>query len=203
MFLAKIFEKAPESKIYLEFQNLDWILRKFQWNSVSHEHVNYFTLNDFKFRYELLESGNFSGGEWSYVLIIKSEKNYEFNKTIDYQNSFKLLYEMRGLHIQKLSTIDKPILIYGGAGKGIIFSHAIASNGGPSLYCLDSDKNKHGKYLECSGVLVLNPHQISVKFKKHALMIVMNENHVNYAKKLFLNNYKIISLANLSFLNIN
>ena len=65
-FLNDIFNEFPASKIYLEFQNLDIILKSKAWYSFMHDHVNYFTIDSFR-SYNIIDSGNF--GEWSWVCL--------------------------------------------------------------------------------------------------------------------------------------
>ena len=65
-FLNDIFNEFPTSMIYLEFQNLDIILKRKAWYSFMHDHVNYFTIYSFK-SYNIIDSGNF--GEWSWVCL--------------------------------------------------------------------------------------------------------------------------------------
>lgn len=65
-FLNDLFYEFPASIIYLEFQNLDIILKRKAWYSFMHDHVNYFTIDSFR-SYNIIDSGNF--GEWSWVCL--------------------------------------------------------------------------------------------------------------------------------------
>jgi len=65
-FLNDIFNEFPASMVYLEFQNLDIILKRKAWYSFMHDHVNYFTIDSFR-SYNIINSGNF--GEWSWVCL--------------------------------------------------------------------------------------------------------------------------------------
>ena len=133
MYINSLFSRSPKSKVYIEFQRLEWILENKAWNSISHEHVNLFMIKDFEERYNIIESGIFSEGEWGYVLFSKSEENklkVTPGSAGQSDGQFRMLFESRRQQLSQLLNMDKPILIYGAAGKGIIFSYAYKSNGG-------------------------------------------------------------------------
>ena len=68
-FLDSIHMNFPLSTIFLEFQNLDWILSNHCWMNISHDHVNYFSVTSFNERYILERSGSFAEDEWAYVVL--------------------------------------------------------------------------------------------------------------------------------------
>lgn len=72
-FLGQIAECNPEALVLIEFQRVEWILEHQIWYQVSHDHVNLFSINDFHKRYEVVDSGTFSNGEWGWVLINPSD----------------------------------------------------------------------------------------------------------------------------------
>ena len=199
MYITSLFSRSPKSKVYIEFQRLEWILENKAWNSISHEHVNLFMIKDFEERYNIIESGIFSEGEWGYVLFSKKEEN-KLKETPGSAGQsdglFRMLFESRSQQLSQLLNLDKPILIYGAAGKGIIFSYAYKSNGGGEIFCIDSDLGRQGKYLECSGVEVVSPLDASQNFKSDTLILVMNKNHLESVYKIFENKSRIFSLSN-------
>ena len=199
LYINSLLLRSTESKIYIEFQRLEWILENQNWNSISHEHVNLFRIEDFERRYNVIESGVFSGGEWGYVLFSRTKK---YNSIIERSNDFiwddkfRKLFDYRGQQLAQLIGRSKPFLIYGAAGKGIIFSHAYKSNGGGEIFCIDSDQGRQGKYLECSGVLVISPIDALRNFDPNTLILVMNKNHINAVNENFGNRLMISSLSN-------
>jgi len=198
MYINSLFSRSPKSKIYIEFQRLDYILENKLWTSISHEHVNLFTIEDFERRFNILESGVFAGGEWGFVLFSKAEENNSrvIHGGVDKRDlSFQKLFETRNHQISQLINRNRPILIYGAAGKGIIFSHAYMSNWGGGLFCMDSDLGRHGKYLECSGVEVISPLAALANFDSDTMILVMNKNHLESVKQIFGNRSNIFSLS--------
>jgi hypothetical protein len=204
IYINNLFLRSPKSKIYIEFQKLEWILENKSWVSISHDHVNLFTIEDFERRYNIIESGTFARGEWGFVLFSRTEENYSkvnHSGPGKRNNQFQKLFESRSLQLDQLISINKPILIYGAAGKGIVFSHAFKSNkkgGVGDIFCIDSDSGRQGKYLECSGVEVISPVTALQNFDPNTLILVMNKNHIESVKKIFRNSSKIFSLTNFS-----
>ena len=50
-FLSEISTSAPNALVLIEFQRIEWILENQLWYSVSHDHVNLFSINDFRYRF--------------------------------------------------------------------------------------------------------------------------------------------------------
>lgn len=68
-FIEEIKNSSPNCLILIEFQMLDWILKNNIWYNISHDHVNLFSAEDFEKRYKVINKGQFSNGEWGWVLI--------------------------------------------------------------------------------------------------------------------------------------
>ena len=199
VYVDSLFLRSPKSKIYVEFQRLEWILENKSWVSISFDHVNLFTIADFEKRYKIIESGNFSGGEWAFVLFERIKENHskaESNGKDKRVNDFQKLFDKRSIQLDFLNNYNKTILIYGGAGKGIIFSYAFKSNGGGEIFCIDSDLGRQGKFLECSGVEVISPFEALQNFDPNTLILVMNKNHIGSVKEIIGNHSRIFSLTN-------
>jgi hypothetical protein len=199
MYVDSLFLRSPKSKIYIEFQRLEWILENKSWVSISFDHVNLFTIADFEKRYKIIESGDFAGGEWAFVLFERIEviqSKVDQNDTSQLNNQFQKIFEKRSNQLDYLINYSKTILIYGGAGKGIIFSHAFKSNGGGDIFCIDSDLGRQGKFLECSGVEVISPLIALQNFDPNILILVMNKNHTKSVNETFRDHSRIFSLTN-------
>lgn len=199
IYINSIFSRSPKSKIYVEFQGLEYLCRNLVWNSISHDHVSLFTIKDFYSRYNIIESGTFAKGEWSFVLFSRKENHYPMATHKDgakYESQFEKIFESRSQQLNQLVNYEKPILIYGGAAKGIIFSHAFKSSGGGELFCIDQDSGREGKYLECSGVKVISPSTALCNFDPNTLILVMNKNHVESVNVIFENYRKVFTLQN-------
>ncbi len=180
-FIDSILEINSHARFYVEFQRLEWILENKVWQQISHDHVNLFSILDFQGHYRILECGSYSSGECGYVLFE--------------QSAFKDLFEVRRRQIEEVANVDGPLLVYGGAGKGIVFSYAIQVAGKQDIYVIDADSNHQNKYLECSGVKVFSSEEILNVLSFDATVIVMNKNHINYARRALVAFSKVCSLS--------
>jgi len=192
--IEQILSANSKAKIYIEFQNLDYILENKLWYSLFHDHVNLFRMVDFQKRFNIIEFGYFLKGEWAYVLLSAAERKdlrMKYDEISVYVSQFDNLFERMSQEIDQLVKLNKPILIYGAGGKGITFSYALKSNGSRELLCLDADITKQGSYLECSGVEVISPKTALENFTPDTLILVLNKNYLESAKKV-LNHRKLI-----------
>jgi hypothetical protein len=207
-FVDCISSVNPLALFYVEFQRLEWILENKVWPQISHDHVNLFSILDFQRRYRILESGSYSAGEWGYALFEQSTiNNTEFSRAAvippangdmhsssNQQSVIKDLFDVRRRQIEELANMNGPLLVYGGAGKGIVFSYAMLEAGRKDVFVVDADINRQGKFLECSGVKVYSPSLIIREVESDALVVVMNKNHLSYARQALIGFRNVVSL---------
>jgi hypothetical protein len=187
-FLDSIFEKHPSSAVLIEFQNKEWIEQKKLWPQISHDHVNIFSKHDFENRYTITTSGDFSNHEWTYVLLqrrikpIPSRGDEEpLNKLLKMDDIFKT----RIKEISILLAANRPILIFGAAGKGIGAGFTLTNEGVNVIYAFDSNIKRQGRYLECSGIRVITQAEIHTKLSSKTIVLIVNPNHLHYVSELF------------------
>jgi hypothetical protein len=204
-FLNDIFNEFPASMIYLEFQNLDIILKRKAWYSFMHDHVNYFTIDSFR-GYNIIDSGNF--GEWSWVCLgarslqaagcdsfAKDPRNFVSNSSSadkprggDWMAMLaeaESVIEQQQQSLNQISQVVKnsTLVVYGAAGKGINFSYAAEISGlFVSIMAVDISENRHGKFMECSGVQILSLDEFSKTNNLTAGVIILNKEHEGYAR---------------------
>jgi hypothetical protein len=189
-FLTQIANSSPQALVLIEFQRLEWILEHKIWYQVSHDHVNLFSVSDFYKRYQVVDSGTFSNGEWGWVLINPSV--FRTNESIIpaiYDQSFEELFAQKEAFLDHLAAIDQPIAIWGAAGKGIVLAHACLSVRAQIL-AIDADSHRWGHFLEVSGTEVLSPSAVAT-LKKDSLILVCNPNHLEDVKKFVGNDFEI------------
>lgn len=172
------------------------------WQSFTHDHRNYFLHEEFELRYLVLDSGTFSTGEWSYI-VITSAPRFEGEKTRDsverksevdkifelerkltsVKRNFVLLAKQRGNFLLAIGASSKELIVYGAAGKGSVIAMQLARKG-LTLTCLDSDPRKNGLYMEGSGVRVVLPsHKHLPRFD--SVILVANYKHQEFVKTFF------------------
>ena len=179
-FLEEIFFSDSQAIVYIEYQNLEWVIREQMWQQISHDHVNYFSIESFDCHFNVISRGVFGNGEWSFVLI--DGKNTS-NKTKLPSNLGKLIEledSVPGILEKKIQRIQAPIGIYGAAGKGMLFAYELKKLGIVDVVAYDEESLFWTKFLEASGVQVQNPVEIA-KLDLFTDLIVMNPNHYDNA----------------------
>jgi hypothetical protein len=206
-FLNDIFNEFPTSVIYLEFQNLDRIVKRKAWYSFMHDHVNYFTIDSFR-SYNIFDCGNF--GEWSWVcLSTGSLQATDYDSFATYPRTFvsnstssdksvggerdwtamlaeaESVIEQQQRSLNQISQLvmNSTLVVYSAGGKGINFSYAAEISGlFVSIIAVDVSKNRHGKFMECSGVQILSLDEFSKTNNCKAGVVILNKEHRGYAR---------------------
>jgi SAM-dependent methyltransferase len=192
LFLRNLISDA-EDIVYLEFQRIEWITENNLWSQISHDHVNYFSTDSFNRDFEVLKTGTFAEGEWGYVCLKKGKSKSDAIP----ENLSKLIFmeEKIPSMIQEISKhLNSPFAIYGAAGKGILFAFELYKLGIKEFVAIDENHEYWGKYLECSGVEVVNPIKFS-DLKRSDTLLVMNPNHYLFAKEKFAG---VLNVKNIS-----
>jgi SAM-dependent methyltransferase len=196
-FLAKIAESSPESLVLIEFQRLEWVIQNRIWYQICHDHVNLFTLADFESRYKVIDSGTFSFGEWGWVLIKPSSFGDLKNEIRGNEDSgIEDLLNQKEIFLQNIDAIQRPIIIWGSAGKGIVLTHSLSAIK-EEIYAIDSDKNRWNLYLEGSGVKVQSPIQGLASESHDSLILVCNPNHLSQVKDFVDGRFEVILPSDL------
>lgn len=203
-FLNDIFNEFPTSLVYIEFQNLDTLLKRKAWYSFMHDHVNYFTSDSFR-GYNILDCANF--GEWSWACLsggslqdvyrdsfAKNLRNIVSNESSAIKsgrdwtailNEAESVIALREPNLNHISQQIKnsTLVVYSGAGKGINFSYAAQISGlFASIIAVDVSENRHGKFMECSGVQILSLDEFSKTNNLTAGVVILNREHAKYAQ---------------------
>jgi hypothetical protein len=176
-FLASLAEASPGCQVLVEFQQLEWLLLNELWYQISHDHVNLFRMSDFSDRYEVIANGEFARGEWAWVLIDPSTFKRPFPQEAEITQAIRSLSLRRSDFTSALAREDRPVAIWGAAGKGIALSYALAQLHN-TVYAIDADPLRWGLFMEASGVLVQSPTEAVGLLPKETLMLVCNPNHL-------------------------
>lgn len=177
-FLSSIARSSPGCLVLIEFQRLEWIIGQQNWYQVSHDHVNLFSLRDFSERYRVAAQGEFGNGEWSWVLLDPSTYVSVRPRYFDLASEVRNLWLDRESALENIVALDRPIAVWGGAGKGIVLGHALREAGAGSLVAIDADRNRWNLYLEASGIRVLSPDRARAELPSDTLVLVCNPNHL-------------------------
>ena len=201
-FLNKISQSSPSSLVLIEFQRIEWVIDNYIWYQINHDHVNLFSIHDFKCRYNVVESGTHSNEEWGWALIQPSTfKLPPQVKLSDFiREKLGVLFQKRQKAINLVRSLNRPIAIYGGAAKGSILAHAFSSVT-EHLFIIDSDPNKWNRYLELTKCKVFSPEN-AIKFMTfETLVLVANPNHLDVVKHILPKRCNIVAANVLDSLN--
>jgi len=177
-FLDEVARSSPGSLVLIEFQRLEWILEEAIWYQVSHDHVNLFTVDDFKNRFNVVEHGTFSSGEWGWVLIDPGTVRPATHRSCHLNAQIDDLMVVRDSMLRRAADLDRPIAIWGAAGKGIVLGHALVGCGVEDISVIDADPSRWNLYIEPTGIQVLSPDRALNHLGAETLVLVCNPNHL-------------------------
>ena len=179
-----------EGIIYIEVPCFDWIAENHVWFDIFYEHVNYFRLSDFYRMFgDVIETGKLFGGQYMYVVArLDSIKQPVF----DVNDQVSLSAEF-GHNIAKTDQ-TKPVVVWGGASKGVIFSLLKSRIGHAVDMVIDINPAKQGKYLPATGLIVHSPEDAMAKLPDGATVFVMNPNYIEEIKEMTMNKYNFVGV---------
>lgn len=177
--------------IYIEVPCFDWILSKCAWFDIFYEHVNYFRLHDFdKMFSRVIRKGRFFGNQYLYMvadLASLREPVFEQSNAVNFPSDF----------LGELSLKEQnrtPVMVWGGASKGVIFSLLLRRVGLPVDAVIDINPAKHGRFLPSTGLEVLSPQQALANLPIDAVIYVMNSNYLAEIKEMSQNKFHYIGI---------
>jgi hypothetical protein len=177
-FMDRLRQCHPGSLVLIEFQRLEWILQEHIWYQLSHDHVNLFELADFTSRFDVLEHGSFSAGEWGWVLVRLTEGRAPAPPSACARaEDLRDLLAHRHHMLSTFRDSGTPVIVWGAAGKGTVLVDALLRAGTEVPFAVDADARRRGKYLEGSGVVVRGPADMLSELSHHSLVVVANPNH--------------------------
>ena len=171
---------GDQGTIYIEVPCLDWILRNRAWFDVFYEHVNYFRLSDFgRIFGTVRESGYLFGGQYLYAVAelaslrdpALSGPSEPVAVPEDFFASLERCQTARALAPQRV--------VWGGAAKGVMFSHHMFARGLALDFVIDINPAKQGKFIASSGLPVLSPQGGLARLDSGADIFVMNSNYLD------------------------
>ena len=111
---------------------------------------------------------------------------------------FEKLFVTREEELAHLNELDRPIAIYGAAGKGIVFGHALIDSGLFNVCAIDADKNRHGRYMDSSGIRVLGLEEAIKNLPKNSIIAVMNPNHLVSVSEYYNQQFDVACIGQLT-----
>ena len=172
-----------KGKVFIEVPCFDWICKKRAWFDVFYEHVNYFRLPDFYRLFgDVAVSGNFFWGQYLYVLAdLESLQEPPCEKTdeVNFPQDFLQPFSRWASEIRFRQQSNKsPVVVWGGASKGVIFSLFMQNAGIDVDYIVDINPAKQGMFLPATGLKVCSPEEMFSRVPAGSDVFVMNGNYL-------------------------
>jgi len=197
-FLQNIAEaNGGKGLIYIEVPCLEWICEARAWFDIFYEHVNYFRMSDFRRMFgRIVESGRLFGDQYIYVVadlstlrlpLIDQDDRVAFPD--DLTRAISDLGETEG---------DRrhPIVLWGGASKGVIFCLLRERAGRPVDHVIDINPQKQGAYLPKTGLRVQSPEDVLPRLPAGAPIYVMNPNYLAEIRDMTAGRYTYLGVGN-------
>jgi|LauGreDrversion4_2_1035121.scaffolds.fasta_scaffold183826_2 hypothetical protein len=178
-FLSAIREaNGGSGTIYVEVPCFDWIRQHRTWFDIFYEHVNYFRLSDFQRMFGSVRSiGHCFGGQYIRVVADLAslrapgpEQGPEPSVPDDFLGSLH--------HSIAVDGGRRPVAVWGGSSKGVIFS-IIRERLGRAVDCvIDVNPAKQGRHLPVTGLRVISPEEALRALPAGTHTWVMNSNYL-------------------------
>ncbi len=195
--LLSLVKCSSENAIeFIETPDVTWILKNVRWFDFCHEHCSLFSPIALKIAAEklgiyILENKCVYGDQYMQVFFKKNIENYESNikanlnelKKLEelvlyYKSNEKSILEKFKSMI--LDGVTKKIAVWGAGAKGNTFVNILDSDKKYIDCIIDINNEKVGKYIPCTGHLVISP--ADIKKRKIEKILIMNENYEDEIK---------------------
>lgn len=170
-FLALLRDaNGGSGRIYVEVPCLDWILAHRAWFDVFYEHVNYFRLADFHRMFGRVDSAQrLFGGQYLGVVADLATLRPPCADEAD-----RAVLPPDFGRVARSPGEAGPVVVWGGASKGVIFALLRARAGCPVDVVIDLNPAKQGKYLAATGLRVQSPEEALAVLPAGSAIYVMN-----------------------------
>lgn len=186
-------------RVYIEVPCLDWIVVNRAWFDIFYEHVNYFRLADFYRMFgSVLEAGHVFGGQYLYVVADlatlrqpRLECDDRFSFPADFLSSVdRFAQKIRDGKLKR----GRPVVVWGGASKGVIFSLFMQRRGVEIDFVIDINPAKQGRFLAGTGYPVSSPQDVLEHLPTEAFVLVMNGNYLPEIQEMTSNKFNYLTV---------
>lgn len=166
--------------IYIEVPCFDWICQQRAWFDIFYEHVNYFHLSDFYRMFgRVLYANRLFGGQ--YLAVIADLASLK-DPLIDPDDRVSFPDDFVAAIPRQAETA--PIVVWGAASKGVIFSLFCERAGYRVASVIDINPAKQGKYLSATGIRVRSPEDVLADLPEGSPIYVMNPNYLSEIRRM-------------------
>lgn len=182
-FLEAISTHKRGALVLVEFQRLEWIFENKCWQQFCHDHVNYFSINDFTRRFDLIDHGQFASGEWGWALFDPAATSASVSYDFELSSELEAVLDARRVWLNDRRDKSSRKFIWGGAAKGTVLADAIRQFSGGVVAAIDANPQKWGRFLEGAGVEVISPEELLSQLSKDDEVLVANPSHLEMVRE--------------------
>lgn len=195
-FLQRLAEaNGNNGLIYIEVPCFDWICDNRAWYDVFYEHVNYFRLHDFQRMFgKLVHADHAFGGQYLRVigdLSTLKQPVYDDTHAVAFPSDFS--EQLRSLDEAE---DDGPLIVWGGASKGVIFSLLAGRAGRKVARLIDINPAKQGLFVPGTGLRVSSPREGLSDLPEGTTILVMNPNYLEEIQEMTGHKFSYRTLSN-------
>jgi len=195
-FLRRLAEaNGNTGLIYIEVPCFDWICDNRAWYDVFYEHVNYFRLHDFLRMFgKLLCVDRAFGGQYLRVigdLSTLKEPVFDEAHSVAFPSNF-----WEQLQSLNQAEWDGPLVVWGGASKGVIFSLLAERAGLKVARLIDINPAKQGLFVPGTGLKVSSPQEGLADLPEGTTILVMNPNYLEEIQAMTGQKFSYRTLSN-------
>jgi hypothetical protein len=162
--------------IYIEVPCFDWICHQRAWFDIFYEHINYFRLSDFHRMFgRVLHAGRAFGDQ--YLTIVADLASLRDPRR-DPSDAPSFPPDFTARLAAEAARDDGPVVVWGGASKGVIFALLRERAGRPVARVIDISPAKQGKFLPATGLPVMSPEAGLAGLPRGSRIHVMNPNYL-------------------------
>ncbi len=178
--------------IYIEVPCFDWICRNRAWFDVFYEHVNYFRLSDFQRMFGRVIHAERGFGD-QYLMVVADLSSLRFPH-IDRTDRVVFPEDFTATLTQRANDANAPVIVWGGASKGVIFSLMRERAGCPVDRVIDINPAKQGRFLPATGLRVLSPRDGLDGLPRGTTIYVMNSNYLEEIRQMSENAFNYVGI---------
>jgi hypothetical protein len=168
--------------IYIEVPCFDWICEHRAWFDIFYEHVNYFRLSDFDRMFgRIVHSGRSFGNQYLSVVADLSTLRVPRRDPLD---GLRFPGDFTHRLAAESAADEGPVVVWGGASKGVIFALLREQAGRPVDRVIDINPAKQGRYLPATGLRVMSPQEGLANLRAGSRVYVMNPNYLDEVRAM-------------------
>lgn len=196
-FLENIRDaNGGRGRIYIEVPCFDWIREHRAWFDIFYEHVNYFRIDDFRRIFgELHFAEHCFGGQYISVIAELASLRASDGASAapaELPRDFLDSVNQHAAWLSEQSRAAPPVLIWGGASKGVIFALYMQRAGAPIRAVVDMNRAKQNRYLPATGLEVWSPEKALSTMPQGTAAVVMNSNYLAEIERLTGDRFRLI-----------